>query len=206
MEFHADQYGCEIADILERAGSGVRPLALVRTGSSSPELRKAISELRITGSVRSGLYLYCGCWDEAHSVADSVDRPDGYFWHGIVHRQEPDPGNAAYWFGKTGIHPVFTRLGEEAADSGYKIQPAASEEHAQVMAAEPLRDAWVPPISGAAPGGPCASGRAWDPFAFIEYCESARRRPGSKEEQVAMKVQLIEWQLLFDHCARGSRG
>jgi hypothetical protein len=179
VEFHAEQYGSGIRDILERAGSGVRPLALVRTGSASPELRKAISDLRTSESVRSGLYLYCGCWDEAHSVADSVEQPDGYFWHGIVHRQEPDPGNAAYWFRKTGVHPVFSGLGEEAGQRGYKIEPAS--------------------------GGPCASGRAWDPFAFIEYCESARRRPGSKEEQVAMKVQLIEWQLLFDYCARGSR-
>jgi hypothetical protein len=175
VEFHAERYGTDIAAILERAGSGVSPLPLVRTESAWPELREAISALATNESVRSGLYLYCGCWDEAHSGADSVDRPDGYFWHGIVHRQEPDPVNAAYWFRKTGVHPVFARLGVEAADSGYKIEPAAS-------------------------------GRAWDPFAFIEYCESARRRPGSNEEQVAMKVQLIEWQLLFDYCARGSRG
>jgi hypothetical protein len=175
VEFHAGQYGSDIANILERAGSGARALPLVRSGSASPELAKAISELPTTESVRSGLYLYCGCWDEAHRAADSVDRPDGYFWHAIVHRQEPDPGNAAYWFRKTGVHPVFASLGAEAADCGYKIELAASR-------------------------------RVWNPFAFIEYCESARRRPGSKEEQVAMKVQLIEWQLLFDYCARGSRG
>jgi hypothetical protein len=175
VEFHARDYGSEIAGILERAGSGVRPLPLVRTGSASPELCKSVSDLRVAESVRSGLYLYCECWDQAHSAADNVDRPDGYFWHGIVHRQEPDAGNAAYWFRKTGVHPVFSRLGAKAAGCGYKIEPAVS-------------------------------GTTWNPFAFIEYCESARRRPGSKEEQVAMKVQLIEWQLLFDYCARGPRG
>jgi NAD(P)-dependent dehydrogenase (short-subunit alcohol dehydrogenase family)/acyl carrier protein len=38
----------------------------------------------------------------------------------------------------------------------------ASGEHAQVMAAGSRLDGWVPPISGAAPGGPCASGvRIW---------------------------------------------
>jgi hypothetical protein len=173
--FHAEQYGGTIADILEHAGSGVRPVPLVRTASGSSELRNAINELRTSEAVRSGLYLYCGYWDEAHSAADSVENPDAYFWHGIVHRQEPDPGNSAYWFRRTGVHPVFTRLCAEAAGCGYKIETAVSA-------------------------------RAWDPFAFIEYCESARRRPGSKEEQVAMKVQLIEWQLLFDYCARSSRG
>jgi hypothetical protein len=204
--FDAALYGKEIAGILERAGSGVRPAPLVRTGSASPELGKAISDLRTSEAVKSGLYLYCGCWDEAHSAADRVENPDGYFWHGIVHRQEPDPGNAAYWFRRAGVHPVFARLGEDAGACGYKIEPATLKARAQVLAAEARLDGWVRPFLGAASGGPCAAGHAWDPFAFIEYCESARRRPGSKEEQVAMKVQLIEWQLLFDYCARGSRG
>ncbi len=175
VEFRAEQYGSEIAGILELAGAGARPVPLVRTGAGSPELRKAVSELRTTESVRGGLYLYCGSWDEAHSTADSIENSDGYFWHGIVHRQEPDAGNASYWFRKTGVHPVFVRLSAEAAACGFEVEPSAF-------------------------------GGGWDPFAFIEYCESARRRAGSKEEQVAMKVQLIEWQLLFDYCARGSRG
>jgi hypothetical protein len=175
VEFRAEQYGSEIADILERAGAGVRRVSLVRTGSALPELCNAVGELQIPEAARSGLYLHCGCWDQAHGAADRIEDSDGYFWHGIVHRQEPDPGNAAYWFRKTGVHPVFARLGAEAAACGYEAAPLAS-------------------------------GGAWDPFAFIEYCESARRRPGSKEEQVAMKVQLIEWQLLFDYCARGFRG
>jgi hypothetical protein len=46
----------------------------------------------------------------------------------------------------------------------------------------------------------------WDPFAFIQFCESARRQAGSAEEQLAMRVQLLEWQLLFDYCARGANG
>ena len=48
------------------------------------------------------------------------------------------------------------------------------------------------------------SGPSWDPFAFIQFCETAGKRPGSNEERVAQQVQLLEWQLLFDHCARGS--
>jgi hypothetical protein len=46
------------------------------------------------------------------------------------------------------------------------------------------------------------SGAEWDPLAFIDYCEAARVRPGSKEEGLAMQVQLVEWQLLFDYCIR----
>jgi hypothetical protein len=45
-------------------------------------------------------------------------------------------------------------------------------------------------------------GRTWDPIAFVDYCIEAR--PGSEEERKAQQVQLIEWQLLFDHCARAA--
>jgi hypothetical protein len=167
VEFRPEDYGPDIARILDLAGGGKRPMPLVRQEPVSSEACQSIGSLPAHVSVRSGLYLYCGCWDAGHTSADSVENPNGYFWHGIAHRQEPDPGNAAYWFHKTGRHPIFPMLAAEAANSGYR-----------------------------------ASGE-WDPFAFIEYCESAGRRPGSPDEQIAMGVQLAEWQLLFDYCARG---
>jgi hypothetical protein len=42
----------------------------------------------------------------------------------------------------------------------------------------------------------------WDPFAFIEQCESARRNPGSELETRVRTLQRLEWSLLFDYCAR----
>ena len=128
-----------------------------------------MKRLSVSESVRAGLYLYCSCWDEAHATADAVEDPDGYFWHAIVHRQEPDPGNSAYWFRKTGDHPIFPKLAEEAAVCGY--QTGRIDE-------------------------------TWDPFRFIEFCDSGAAT-GSARENLAMKVQLAEWQLLFDHCMRG---
>ncbi len=141
-------------------------MPLVRTGVASDEAEVAIKQLD-DESIAAGLYLYCGSWDAGHTAADSVQNPNGYFWHGIAHRQEPDPDNAAYWFRMTGKHPIFTRLATEAASAGYR-----------------------------------ASGD-WDPFAFIQFCEAARRQPGSPDERLALQIQLLEWQLLFDHCARG---
>ena len=38
----------------------------------------------------------------------------------------------------------------------------------------------------------------WDPSAFAGFCEAA---PGTKNEDLAKRVQLAEWQLLFDYCA-----
>ena len=45
-------------------------------------------------------------------------------------------------------------------------------------------------------------GDRWNPMAFIDYCEAARKNPGSPEEQKALEVQRAEWQLLFDWCAK----
>lgn len=155
----------EVARILESAGGGKRLMPLVRAASASPDACAAVKRLAVSGSVKAGLYVYLGCWEEAHTTADAVENPDGYFWHAIVHRQEPDPANSAYWFRKTGAHPVFPKLAEEATACGY------------------------------------SASRIWDPFRFIEFCEAAQAL--STEEQLAMRVQLAERQLLFDHCVRG---
>lgn len=168
VDFRAERYGSEIAGILAPADNGGRLIRLVRGECVSAPAREAIKRVPVPASVRAGLFLYFSCWDEAHSTADSIENPDGYFWHAIVHRQEPDAWNSGYWFRRVGAHPAFSTLAEEAAAAGY------------------------------------GDGPPWDPFAFIEFCESARRRPGSDEELLAMVVQRLEWQLLFDHCARGS--
>ncbi len=43
-----------------------------------------------------------GDWDKAHQVAQGVDSPDGAWVHAYLHRKEPDPGNAAYWYRRAG--------------------------------------------------------------------------------------------------------
>lgn len=114
----------------------------------------------------SGLYLYFSCLDESHAIAQDLDTPEGSFWHGIMHRQEPDAFNAGYWFRRVGNHPVFPALAVAASELGYS-----------------------------------SVNTRWEPLAFIDYCETARKRPGSTEEKLAIQVQLAEWQLLFDYCA-----
>ena len=48
-------------------------------------------------------------------------------------------------------------------------------------------------------------GASWDPFAFIDACEQARRHAGSELEKVMLEIQRAEWQLLFDYCARRAK-
>jgi hypothetical protein len=175
---HAADYGTEVERILNLDGGGNRPMPLAPCGASSPEARAELSRssasrlfpgARAAEAAMSGLFLYFSCLDEAHKIAQDISSPEGSYWHAIMHRQEPDPGNSAYWFRSVGPHAIFPALREEAAAAGFSI------------------------------------GATWDPYRFIDYFEAARHRPGSEEERIAMQVQLSEWQLLFDYCARSAR-
>jgi len=120
----------------------------------------------------AGLWLYFCGYDEAHALCQDLETPEGCFWHGILHRQEPDASNAAYWFRRVGEHPVYP-----------KILEAASEILARYTAPLKLKN-------------------RWDGLAFIDFCEAARHKPGSDSEKAALEIQRAEWQILFDYCAR----
>jgi len=121
---------------------------------------------RAPEAAMAGLFVYFSCLGEAHTLAQDIGSPEGAYWHAIVHRQEPDAGNAAYWFRRVGAHPIFPRLRSQAEAAGVDFGPN------------------------------------WDPFMFIDYCEKARRAPGTDTERKALEVQRAEWHLLFDFCAR----
>lgn len=185
MRFDASRYGPHVAAILALDGGGWRLMPLASGSCSSEEAARRLREAsprglfpkaRASEAALSGLWLYFSCLEESHQLSQEISTPEGSFWHGIMHRQEPDAGNAAYWFRRTGRHPVFEPLREEAAG---------------ILAEYPAINFRL--------------GTAWDPFDFIDLCERARRKPGSSEEEAAKKIQLTEWQLLFDYCARANQ-
>jgi hypothetical protein len=103
-----------------RYGLNARVMPLVQHGDGDEADRQLIEAAVVPEAARAGLYLYAGCWEQAHEVAQSIPDADGSYWHGIVHRQEPDAGNASYWFAQVGRHPIFPALAERAA----AIEPA----------------------------------------------------------------------------------
>src|ERR1051326_6217760 len=103
MTFDAHSYGDSVAGILALDGDGQRPMALAQPRCTSPQaaalLRAAkpneLLPLAISADAAvAGLYLYFGCWAEAHEAAQNIDTTEGSYWHAIVHRQEPDAGNS----------------------------------------------------------------------------------------------------------------
>lgn len=103
--FDPNAYGPEVARIL---------------ALGEEEAREAIRVSKLPDLVRTGLFNRFGCWNEAHELAQNIETAEGSYWHGIVHRQEPDAGNAAYWFRRVGSHPIFPALRDRALEIGYR--------------------------------------------------------------------------------------
>src|SRR5437870_5363954 len=108
-----------IAELLQQM-----PLAPLGPGKPvegvRPELEAASSALPAGGDAnliaacRAGLYLAFNFLDESHAISQDVHTAEGSYWHAILHRREPDPSNAAYWFRRVGDHPVFALLARDA--------------------------------------------------------------------------------------------
>ena len=116
MPFDPHAYGPEVAAILALAGNGSRPMALAEPVCISADARARIAAARIPETLRAGLYLYFGCWNEAHEASQNIQTREGSYWYAIVHRQEPDAGNAGYWFGQVRTHPIFEDLSAAAGE------------------------------------------------------------------------------------------
>jgi hypothetical protein len=181
MVFDPSRYGPDVARVLALAGDGQRLLKLTCGDCVNEGARAELAHLEAEalfpdhkepGAPMAGLWLYFSCFEEAHRLIDHPRTDDGVYWHAILHRQEPDEGNAAYWFRRLGKHPIFPDLSAEAR---------------RIVASHPQVEFRV---------------GHWDPYSFIAFCERARRQPGTVQELTAMEIQRAEWQLLFDHCAR----
>ena len=71
---------------------------------------------------RAGLWLAFGFLDESHAISQELPTPEGSYWHGILHRREPDASNASYWFRRVGEHPIFERLSRDGRGLGLVMQ------------------------------------------------------------------------------------
>lgn len=132
MIFDPTAYGGEVAAILALDAGGQRLMPLAGSRCSSPRARAMLQgaaarrlfpHARAPEAALAGLFLYFSCWDEAHEAAQDLSTPEGAWWHGIAHRQEPDAGNATYWFRQAGAHRLFPALREWAADISIEFGP-----------------------------------------------------------------------------------
>jgi hypothetical protein len=154
--------------------AGVEPL-----GHLNRRLDEALGSLGFAGEqgelVRATVLLWHDHFDAAHGIAQDVDNRDGSYLHAILHRREPDYGNARYWFHRVRQHPCF---GELAARTSTLLKVAGDSE---------LENKLIP------------RGQ-WDPLAFVAACETVAGRTASDASVGVMReIQRAEFELLLTY-------
>ncbi|MBL8816139.1 MAG: hypothetical protein JNL58_08925 [Planctomyces sp.] len=126
--------------------------------------------------VEAGILLLWDQLDACHEISQTMEGKGtprtGDYWHEIMHRREPDPGNAAYWVRRVGQHPAYGILSSH-------LQEWLVEQKTPLEEMKCLRDAGL-------------IGRPWDPHRMIDLTQAALREPGAPVESALRRVQYLE--------------
>lgn len=181
----------EIEKVSPRDAMALRPPLLVPGDVSARrrELGRVIAEIppeRLVSpmtnqsdgrAIISGLLLWHDLLDESHSISQSVEgrgrHVAGDYWHAIMHRREPDYGNAKYWFRRVGTQPIFSELAERAG---------------RYIAGTSLADS-------------LSDGR-WNSAAFVDACQEVTRSRDAESDLALRRCQADEILLLLEQTRR----
>ncbi len=146
MSASTDRYGPEIAalladDRLPALGPGSPDLAVRPRLQSLDFGPHRVSDRTMARCCQAGLWLLFDFLDESHKISQDVETPTGSYWHGLMHRREPDASNASYWFRRVGDHPVFEALAREAEALGLRLRSGRWDPFHFIELCEEHRDA-----------------------------------------------------------------
>jgi len=152
--------------------AGVEPEQLLAMAAESPAAAYAML---------AGLWLWHDGLGECHEIVQqsSEDSPSAAlfaFWHAIMHRREGDFSNSKYWYARVGDHPVLEALGHQAGTIVNSLP--ADNSVFRVIA------------------------NGWKPAALVDLVQAVHESPNDQRHAVAVRLQQLEWKLLFDYCAR----
>jgi hypothetical protein len=143
------------------------------------ELTRFFTAAEVADAVRPDLEAAALLWHDhleaAHSIAQGRTTPEATFLHGVMHRREPDFGNARYWFHRLGRHDAFYAISRAATP--WLVHARAPDLAVQLL-----------------PNG------LWDPFAFIDACAAAAGRDRTDPVRARlMQIQRFEFEALAGH-------
>lgn len=191
-------YTSTIAEIIEKLETGNPLPPLVPENAWSNELTdtliatsledlfqgQSLKDDIFAGAIKSGLLLWNDALDDSHDISQELGNNTGSYWHGIMHRREPDYSNAKYWFGRVGTHPIFPTLRERALEL-YKETQSPSDTLSQI--AQSIED-----------------NEHWDAYQFIDWCQAAQDASTSDVTQFLQQVQAEEIKLLLAYSYRNA--
>ena len=142
---------------------------------------QSIKDSAMGHALQSGLLLWNDALDASHTISQGLESGTGSYWHGIMHRREPDYSNAKYWFRRVGVHPTYPALRERALAL---LQSGSTESDSLADYAKTIRET-----------------EDWDAFRFVDWCQAA---DGDRSAPEAVKsflqaVQVEEIRLLLDY-------
>jgi hypothetical protein len=80
---------------------------------------KAVRDTDMARCCIAALWLHHDFLEESHKISQEISTAEGIYWHAIMHRREPDPGNSKYWFRRVGAHPILDQLAKELRESQF---------------------------------------------------------------------------------------
>ena len=190
-------YTPAIADVIEKLEAGNPLPTLVPQKAWSTELTDALASTSVDelfqgeslknntfgDAIKSGLLLWNDALDESHNISQGLENQTGSYWHGIMHRREPDYSNAKYWFGRVGTHPIFPALREQAL-AILEETPDPSDALARIAQTIETEE-------------------KWDAYQFIDWCQAAE---GASDDvtRFLQQVQAEEIKLLLAYSYRNA--
>ncbi|HUB26888.1 MAG TPA: hypothetical protein VL992_15795 [Tepidisphaeraceae bacterium] len=159
--------------------------ALVVAGGTPPLARELLKNVEpgqlltapapssiATGALLAGLWLWHDGLEECHSIVQNLPQATGSFWHAIMHRREGDFSNSKYWYARAGNHPALAII---AAQAGPIINEMPADRRLLRIVS-----------------------RGFDPNALVDLVEEVHHSSGDPRHAVAVRLQQLEWRILFD--------
>ena len=137
----------------------------------------------------AGLWLLHNQLDRSHRLSQEIHTPTGSLWHAIMHRREGDYDNAKYWLRQVGDHPVYAQLRKAAQAEFCPQKPRVTDSTHDFAPLDVMSF-----VDG-----------DWEPKTFVDLVRAACRNRADLQRP-CRRLQMIEWQTLFDYCLARARG